>query len=160
MAVDSIRNSATVLKESKHRSKTATKTVGSTNSNNKKRQQKVHSEKTIVSSNNNNPDHSNIHNNNTTTANTNEDHLPPILLTLVVFTCSSIVFILCLRDFWMTGKNILGHEDDMFLVSYTKQLLVLERYEANVFSLVELLNFIPHFIRSHRVCCLLFIYYR
>jgi hypothetical protein len=97
MAVDSIRNGATVLKETKRRSK-ATKAVGNTG----KQQMKVHSEETSKDNN-----HS---------QNTNEVHLPPVLLTLVVFTCSSIVLILCLRDFWMTGRNIFGHHDDMFMV--------------------------------------------
>ena len=100
MAVDSIRNGATVLKETKRRSK-ATKTAA----NKEKNHQKVNVD--ASSKDNNNDNHS---------QNTSEEHLPPILLTLVVFTCSSIVFILCLRDFWMTGKNIFGHHDDMFMV--------------------------------------------
>jgi hypothetical protein len=55
-------------------------------------------------------------NNSHTATSKAEDHLPPILLSLVVFTCSSIVFILCLRDFCMTGKNIFGVHDDMHMV--------------------------------------------
>ena len=99
MAVERIRNGgATALKETKRRSK-AEKSVDST----EKQQQKVSSEETS----NEKSNHSH---------NTNEEHLPPILLTLVVFTCSSIFLILCLRDFWMTGKNIFGHHDDMFMV--------------------------------------------
>jgi hypothetical protein len=102
MAADSIQNGVTVLKETKRRSK-ATKTVG----NAATQLPKVPSEETPSNSNNNH-----YHN-------TNEKHLPPIVLTLVVFACSSIVLILCLRDFWMTGKNIFGHHDDMFLVRTT-----------------------------------------
>ena len=99
MAMDeSIRNNEHVLKESKRRSKVS-KTIGSTE------KQNVPIESTT--NDNNNPVH-----------HTNEEHLPPLLLTLVVFTCSSIVLILCLRDFWMTGKNIFGDHDDMYMVRY------------------------------------------
>jgi hypothetical protein len=97
MAADNIRNGATVLKESKRRSK-AMKTGDSAAT----QVPKINAEGTS--------------NNNNNGRNSNEEHLPPILLTLVVFACSSIVLILCLRDFLMTGKNILGHHDDMFLV--------------------------------------------
>jgi hypothetical protein len=55
-------------------------------------------------------------------SNSNQNHdneqLPPITLSFIVFTCSSIVFILCLRDFWMTGKNIFGNFDHQYMVCF------------------------------------------
>ena len=87
MTVDNIQNDASAVKESTKRRGKVAKTEGKTD----EPHQKIN-------------DHD------------NEEHLPPIILTLVVFTCSSIVFILCLRDFWMTGKNIFGYHDDMYMV--------------------------------------------
>ena len=47
-----------------------------------------------------------------------EAHLPPIGLTVVVFVCSGLLFILALRDFLTTGKNLGGTWDDMYLVRW------------------------------------------
>lgn len=45
-----------------------------------------------------------------------EEHLPPLLLTFLILACSGAMLVLCLRDFWTTGKNIAGSWDEALLV--------------------------------------------
>ena len=46
-----------------------------------------------------------------------EAHLPPFSLVCIVILCSGFLFMLGLRDFMTTGRNILGDIDEAFLVS-------------------------------------------
>jgi hypothetical protein len=54
-----------------------------------------------------------------------DEHLPPILFTFCILTCSSILFILCLRDFWMTGKNLYGVYDESYLVRHICNIFII-----------------------------------
>jgi hypothetical protein len=45
-----------------------------------------------------------------------EAHLPPLPLILAILACSGAVFVLAMRDFWTTGRNIAGPWDRAMLV--------------------------------------------
>jgi hypothetical protein len=45
-----------------------------------------------------------------------EAHLPPLPLILAILACSGAVFVLAMRDFWTTGRNIAGPWDQAMLV--------------------------------------------
>lgn len=44
------------------------------------------------------------------------EYLPPLSLTLIVLVCSGTLFLFCLRDFMVTGKNVAGPIDEAYLV--------------------------------------------
>ena len=46
-----------------------------------------------------------------------EEHLPPLPLVFFVLFCSGFLLLFGLRDFMMTGRNIMGNMDEKFLVS-------------------------------------------
>ena len=46
-----------------------------------------------------------------------EAHLPPLGLVGATLLCSGFLFVLALRDFFTTGRNLLGDIDEAFLVS-------------------------------------------
>lgn len=52
-----------------------------------------------------------------------QEHLPPLSLVCCVLVCSGFLFVLGLRDFLATGKNILGPLDEAFLVRIDLVLL-------------------------------------
>ena len=45
------------------------------------------------------------------------DHLPPIMLVMIVLACSGILWVFAVRDTFATGRNIAGSHDDAMLVS-------------------------------------------
>jgi hypothetical protein len=46
-----------------------------------------------------------------------EEHLPPLLLTIIVLLCSGGLLMFSMRDAISTGKNIAGSFDEAMLVS-------------------------------------------
>ena len=52
-----------------------------------------------------------------------EAHLPPLPLILAIVACSGAVFVLAMRDFWTTGRNIAGPWDRAMLVRLTSRIL-------------------------------------